>query len=149
MPILSCTIQLTSISLVVLRTIGPLQPNLAVPGRRHLGDLPLDHGARLDAMINVFNTTGAQEGACGVIFFVDSTADIIGGVCQGGSIMAWMPTSVMQSVLTTLQSPRYYSYLTWYPFNKLATLTSVAPQAISQRPHDSTLVPSEAKKSVH
>ena len=101
------------------------------------------------AMINVFNTTGAQEGECGVIFFVDSTADIIGGDCQGGSIRAWMPTSVMQSILTTLQSSHYYSYLTWYPFNKLATLTSVAPQAISQRPHDSTLVPSEAKKSVH
>ncbi len=66
------------------------------------------------AMINVFNTTGAQEGECGVIFFVDSTDEIIGGDCQGGSIRAWMPTSVMQSILTTLQSPHYYSYLTWY-----------------------------------
>jgi hypothetical protein len=32
-----------------------------------------------EAMINVFNSTGAQEGQCGVIFFVDNTADIIGG----------------------------------------------------------------------
>merc|ERR1712093_79165 len=37
------------------------------------------------AMINVFNTTGAQEGACGVIFFVDSTDRLSGATAKAAA----------------------------------------------------------------
>jgi hypothetical protein len=81
------------------------------------------------AMITLFNVTNTQGGSseCGHIFFMDNITGARDW-CQDSGIGKTLPTSLLQSVLTTLQSSTYYSYLAWYPDIKSVILSSVAPQ---------------------